>query len=77
MPDIHREIIDHPSAWRASDFASADDYSFDLEPRHMGDFIKEFAAHVTLGNELVVLLQLRLRCAQLSTQAFSLVGFFR
>ena len=27
--------IDHPSAWKSSDFKSQDDYAFDLEPRHI------------------------------------------
>ena len=27
--------IDHPSAWRSSDFESQDDYAVDLEPRHI------------------------------------------
>lgn len=27
--------IDHPSAWKSSDFKSQDDYAIDLEPRHI------------------------------------------
>ena len=27
--------IDHPSAWKSSDFKSQDDYAIDLEPRHL------------------------------------------
>ena len=27
--------IEHPSAWKASDFKSQDDYAIDLEPRHI------------------------------------------
>ena len=33
-----RHIIDHPSAWKASDFSSQDDYAFDLGPRHYEAF---------------------------------------
>ena len=32
---IIRHPIDHPSAWKASDFKSQDDYSIDLEARHI------------------------------------------
>ncbi len=32
--------IDHPSAWRSSDFQSADDYSFDLTSRHLDAFAR-------------------------------------
>ena len=32
--DVHTAIIDHPSAWKGSDFAGPDDVSFDLEDRH-------------------------------------------
>ena len=28
--------IDHPSAWKGSSFKSKDDFSIDLEPRHLG-----------------------------------------
>ncbi len=30
--------IDHPCAWKGSDFASVDDFAFDLGPRHMAAF---------------------------------------
>jgi hypothetical protein len=30
--------IDHPAAWKGSDFASKDDFSFDLKPRHIAAF---------------------------------------
>lgn len=36
--DICRHHIDHPSAWKASDFSSPDDYAFDLGPRHYAAF---------------------------------------
>ena len=32
--------IDHPSAWKGSYFSSADQYAFDLGPRHYGAFDK-------------------------------------
>ena len=32
--------IDHPSAWKGSDFSSADQYAFDLGPRHYDAFDK-------------------------------------
>jgi len=32
--------IDHPSAWKGSDFASPDDFAFDLEPRHLDAFAR-------------------------------------
>jgi len=32
---IIKHRIDHPSAWKSSDFKSQDDYAFDLEPRHI------------------------------------------
>ncbi len=35
MTEICRNHIDHPSAWRGSDFASKDDFAFDLEARHL------------------------------------------
>jgi len=35
MTEICKERIDHPSAWRGSDFKSKDDFSFDLEGRHI------------------------------------------
>jgi hypothetical protein len=33
-------VIDHPSAWKGSDFASKDDIAFDLEPRHLDAFAR-------------------------------------
>ncbi len=36
--EICREFIDHPSAWKASDFSSADDFAFDLNERHYAAF---------------------------------------
>ena len=38
MATICRTPIDHPSAWRSSDFASPDDYAIDLGPRHFEAF---------------------------------------
>ncbi len=35
MTKICRERIDHPCAWRGSDFESKDDFAFDLEARHL------------------------------------------
>ena len=35
---ICRTHIDHPSAWRSSDFASRDDFAIDLGPRHLHTF---------------------------------------
>ena len=32
--------VSHPSAWRSSDFSSADQYAFDLGPRHYDAFDK-------------------------------------
>ena len=32
--------VDHPSAWKGSDFSSADEYAFDLGPRHYDAFDK-------------------------------------
>ena len=32
--------VDHPSAWKGSDFPSADEYAFDLSPRHYDAFDK-------------------------------------
>ncbi len=36
--DICRKHVDHPSAWKASDFGSPNDYAFDLGPRHYAAF---------------------------------------
>ena len=44
MMDICRQPVDHPSAWKASDFSSPDDYAFDLEPRHYQAFDKALEA---------------------------------
>ena len=35
MTPIVKEHISHPSAWKASDFASKDDYTINLQPRHL------------------------------------------
>ncbi|MGY8996257.1 MAG: TauD/TfdA family dioxygenase [Alphaproteobacteria bacterium] len=35
MTEIFSDLIDHPSAWKASDFASPDDVSFDMGERHV------------------------------------------
>tara|TARA_B100000676_G_scaffold311889_1_gene383614 strand:+ start:18137 stop:19180 length:1044 start_codon:yes stop_codon:yes gene_type:complete len=35
MTDVFSEIIDHPSAWKGSDFAGPDDVAFDLDERHL------------------------------------------
>ncbi|MEQ8654478.1 MAG: TauD/TfdA family dioxygenase [Kiloniellales bacterium] len=35
MTEICRTHLEHPGAWRGSDFASKDDFSFDLEGRHL------------------------------------------
>ena len=32
--------VDHPSAWKGCDFPSADEYAFDLGPRHYDAFAK-------------------------------------
>ncbi|MEM8648049.1 MAG: hypothetical protein AAGF86_17105, partial [Pseudomonadota bacterium] len=44
MTTICRQPIDHPSAWKASDFSSPDDYAFDLGPRHYDAFDKALKA---------------------------------
>lgn len=36
--EICRSIINHPSAWKASDFSAPDDYAFDLNARHYAAF---------------------------------------
>ena len=38
MVNICRTPIEHPSAWRSSDFASPDDYAIDLAPRYVEAF---------------------------------------
>ena len=38
MVEICRTPIDHPSAWRSSDFASRDEFAIDLGPRHLQAF---------------------------------------
>ena len=38
MVEIRRTPIDHPSAWRSSDFASRNDFAIDLGPRHLRAF---------------------------------------
>jgi len=38
MAKICRTPIDHPSAWRSSDFASRDEFAIDLQPRHLRAF---------------------------------------
>ncbi|MBT3558170.1 MAG: TauD/TfdA family dioxygenase [Rhodospirillales bacterium] len=43
MTTVKLGQIDHPSAWRASDFSSADDYAFDLTDRHLDAFAKAIA----------------------------------
>ena len=40
MTDIDIRPIDHPSAWKGSDFMSPDDFAFDLEPRHLDAFAR-------------------------------------
>ena len=35
---ICRTPIDHPSAWRGSDFPSRDGFAIDLDPRHLRAF---------------------------------------
>jgi TfdA family taurine catabolism dioxygenase TauD len=44
MTTILRQRIDHPSAWKASDFASPDDYAIDIAPRHIRAFDEALAA---------------------------------
>ena len=41
---ICRELIEHPSAWKASDFASPDDYAFDLGEEHYAAFDEALSA---------------------------------
>jgi len=41
---ILREPIDHPSAWKASDFAGPDDYAIDIGPRHVRAFDEALAS---------------------------------
>ena len=38
MTEICRTLIDHPSAWKSSDFSSPDDYAFDLGSKHYAAF---------------------------------------
>ena len=35
MTAIYDRHIDHPGAWKASDFKSKDDYAFDFTKRHI------------------------------------------
>ena len=35
MTNVFNQIIDHPGAWKATDFDSKDDYAFDLTKRHI------------------------------------------
>jgi hypothetical protein len=35
MSHVHSEVVDHPAAWRGSDFDSIDDVSFVLGERHL------------------------------------------
>lgn len=41
---IIRHRIDHPSAWKAVDFKGKDDFSIDLEPRHIAAFERALCA---------------------------------
>jgi alpha-ketoglutarate-dependent taurine dioxygenase len=44
MGQVLRRPIDHPSAWKAADFAGPDDYAIDLGPRHIAAFDEALAA---------------------------------
>ena len=43
MSDQHIQFIDHPAAWRSTDYTSKDDFSIDLERRHI-DALKDALA---------------------------------
>ena len=42
MADICRTPIDHPGAWRSSDFASRGDFAIEPGPRHPQVFERAF-----------------------------------
>ncbi|MSP82159.1 MAG: hypothetical protein EXQ94_04280 [Alphaproteobacteria bacterium] len=44
MGVVHRQRINHPSAWKSSDFSGPDDYAFDLGPSHIRAFDEALAA---------------------------------
>ena len=55
MTTAHTGQIDHPAAWRPSDFNSADDFAFDLEERHLDAIEEAMNAVVRAGKKLETL----------------------
>ena len=51
MTAIHEGHIDHPAAWKGSDFASKDDFAFDLGPAHLAAFDRAVEAVKARGLE--------------------------
>lgn len=52
MVEVWRERIDHPSAWKASDFASPNAYAIAVAPRHVAAFDGALAALRRRGSRL-------------------------
>ena len=52
MTSIVDKLIDHPSAWKASDFKSKGDYTIELESRHVATLARALDQAKTQGLEL-------------------------
>ena len=55
MSENKHQIINHPSAWKASDFRGPDDVAFDLEERHLDAFRSVVARARAAGKSLAEL----------------------
>lgn len=51
MPQAQIKPIDHPSAWKAVDFKSKDDFAIDLTARHVDALEAEVAAYKKAGSD--------------------------
>ena len=49
MTPIIKHLIGHPSAWKASDFRTKDDYAIDLEPHHVAALARALEKVKTQG----------------------------
>ena len=46
------KLVDHPSAWKSSDFSSSDDYAFDLQSGHLNAIASALEAVQAQGRRL-------------------------
>ena len=52
MTALINRLIEHPSAWKASEFKSKDDYTIEMEPRHVDVLARGLEQVKTQGLEL-------------------------